>query len=164
MDFRGAEGLKGNLGSFSQDMNARKGFWLGWVESTLEAEKNTPIGGVDQLNRVRVRIFGLNDFDELDDLPLAQVLMPNTIGNVHDIGGIHAIEVGAQVFGVWLDRLHQHPVILGCIASYTPESETADGQAPDVIEIADNVVPLNDDVFEKLTFGITVGGDSGPTE
>ena len=164
--YRAGEGLKYGLGSFSQDMNAVKHFWIGWVEETYLAEAETPKGPLDKLNRVRVRIFGYNDInDGLEDLPVAQVLMPNTVGNVYDIGSIFGLEVGSQVLGMWLDRNNQTPVILGAMNGYTMPPlgyEQVSEQNSGIIDVPDSTTPVNSADFNKPEFDINIGGDAEP--
>lgn len=164
------EGNKSGLGSFSQDMSAVKHFWIGWVEATYLAEAEPPDGDtrsgpLDKLNRVRVRIFGYNDMnDELDKLPIADVLMPNTVGNVYNIGSIFGLEVGAQVLGCWLDRNNQIPVVLGALNGYTrPPAgfQTRSPQNSGILDVPDEVEEVDSNVFNEESLDLPIGGGAG---
>jgi len=168
--YRAGEGQKSGLGSFSQDMSAFKNFWIGWVEATYLAEAEPPegdtrTGPLDKLNRVRVRIFGYNDMnDELDKLPIADVLMPNTVGNVYNIGSIFGLEVGAQVLGMWLDRNNQIPVVLGALNGYTnPPAgfQTGSPQNSGILNVPDNVEEVDSNVFNEESLELPIGGGAG---
>lgn len=102
----------GALNGYQFDFYGNDFTWfIAFVEEDIKAED-----GYDKLNRVRIRIWGLHDFNSpIEECPLAQVLMPTTVGGVHDIGSIFGLEKGAQVFGFWLDRHKQHPVIVGSL-------------------------------------------------
>ena len=72
------------------------------------------------LGRVRVRIFGIHNEDTTkvkeSDLPWASVIVPVTQGGVAGSTQPNGIQVGAQVFGIFLDgKASQSPLILGSI-------------------------------------------------
>lgn len=72
------------------------------------------------LGRVRVRIFGVHSIrtDEVrdTDLPWANVIMPMTHAGISKITPPTGIQIGAQVFGVFMDGSgSQTPLILGSI-------------------------------------------------
>ena len=72
------------------------------------------------LGRVRVRIFGIHNEDTTkvkeSDLPWASVIVPVTQGGVPGSTQPNGIQVGAQVFGIFLDgKASQSPLILGSI-------------------------------------------------
>jgi hypothetical protein len=78
------------------------------------------IGDVRNLGRVRVRIFGIHNEDtskvKKSDLPWASVVVPVTQGGVSGSTMPDGIQVGAQVYGIFLDGKHsQSPLILGSI-------------------------------------------------
>ena len=78
------------------------------------------IGDVRNLGRVRVRIFGIHNEDtskiKITDLPWASVVVPVTQGGVSGSTMPDGIQVGAQVYGIFLDGKHsQSPLILGSI-------------------------------------------------
>ena len=78
------------------------------------------IGDVRNLGRVRVRIFGIHNEDtakvKISDLPWASVVVPVTQGGVSGSTMPDGIQVGAQVYGIFLDGKHsQSPLILGSI-------------------------------------------------
>ena len=69
-----------------------------------------------KLGRARVRIFGVYDNIEEEDLPWAQIVVPVTqstyMGNGQNLG----LLPGAQVFGMFLDGQNsQLPLIVGAI-------------------------------------------------
>ena len=81
-----------------------------------------------RLDRVKVRIHGIHTGNEElqnkaekirianDDLPWAQVVIPNTEPGVTGLGSNSQLKTRAQVFGVFLDgRDSQHPLVLGSI-------------------------------------------------
>lgn len=81
----------------------------------------------DRLGRVRVRVYGLhtNDATNIDtyDLPLAQVMIPGTEEGTSGLGMNAQLEVGAMVFGIFLDgKSSQLPFVLGSF----PRFEIAD--------------------------------------
>ena len=76
-----------------------------------------------QLGRAQVRIYGIHVGSQNDipdaDLPWAQPLMPITEGGTNGLGNNLGIQVGARVFGVFLDGEHsQNPLILGSPPKY----------------------------------------------
>lgn len=69
-----------------------------------------------KLGRARVRIFGVYDEIEDDDLPWAQVVVPITHTVHKGNGQTLGLLVGAQVFGIFLDGQNsQLPLIVGSI-------------------------------------------------
>ena len=74
---------------------------------------------VPKLGRVRVRVYGIHgDRSEvpISDLPQAQVLIPTTEPGVSGMGRNPYLEVGATVFGLFLDgKASQLPLVLGSI-------------------------------------------------
>ena len=81
----------------------------------------------DSLGRVRVRVYGLhsNNMQDIDtyDLPLAQVMVPGTEEGTTGLGMNPQLEVGAMVFGFFLDgKSSQLPFVLGSF----PRTEIAD--------------------------------------
>jgi hypothetical protein len=78
------------------------------------------IGDIRNLGRVRVRIFGIHNEDtakvKKSDLPWASVVVPVTQGGVSGSTMPDGIQVGAQVYGIFLDGKHsQSPLVLGSI-------------------------------------------------
>lgn len=107
----------GGLNGYIHDFYGNDFTWfIAFVEDTYTAEK-----GYDKLGRVKIRIWGLHDFNApISELPLATVLAPTTVGGVHDQGSLYGVEIGSQVVGFWLDRHKQHPVIIGSMIGYSP--------------------------------------------
>lgn len=93
-----------------------------WFVGVVE----TP-SSADSLGRVRVRVYGLhtNNAADIDtyDLPLAQVMIPGTEEGTSGLGMNAQLEVGAMVFGIFLDgKASQLPFVLGSF----PRIEIAD--------------------------------------
>lgn len=137
----------GGLNGYFQDFYGNDFTWfLAFVEDTYFAEK-----GYDKLNRVKIRIWGLHDFNApISDLPLAQVLMPTTAGGVHDQGSIYGLEFGSQVVGFWLDRHKQHPVVLGSLVGYSPPVERQKNDIQSVISFPQTAAEGGDNTFAAL--------------
>jgi len=73
-----------------------------------------------EVGRVRVRIYGVHSDNKVDipdtDLPWAQVVVPVTQGGTGGYGSNIGIQVGAEVFGIFLDgKDSQLPLVLGSI-------------------------------------------------
>jgi hypothetical protein len=68
------------------------------------------------LGRVRVNILGIHDgVNDAGDLPWASVVLPTTEGGLFT-GFPPSLDVGAQVFGIFLDGVQsQHPLVIGSI-------------------------------------------------
>lgn len=93
-----------------------------WFVGVVETPSNA-----DDLGRVRVRVYGLHSNSTADidtyDLPLAQVMIPGTEEGTKGLGMNAQLEVGAMVFGVFLDgKASQLPFVLGSF----PRLEIAD--------------------------------------
>ena len=102
------------------------------------------INDPDSLGRVRVRIFGLHtnrtDLIADTDLPWANVVMPVTHGGTSGLTPATGIQIGAQVFGMFMDGGHsQVPLVLGSIPHYGPLRVKYDGPMdPNVQGISSN--------------------------
>jgi hypothetical protein len=83
-----------------------------WFLGTVVNIADDPL----KLGRARVRIFGVYDEIEEEDLPWAQIVVPVT-HTVHEgKGQTLGLLVGAQVFGIFLDGQNsQLPLIVGSI-------------------------------------------------
>ena len=85
-----------------------------WFTGVVE-DRNDP----EQLNRVRVRIFGSHTKDKHNiataDLPWAQVMMPTTSSSNSGLGQtVHGLVEGSWVVGFWKDgNSKQDPMIMG---------------------------------------------------
>lgn len=79
-----------------------------------------------ELGRIRVRIMGIHS-DNLQDipdntLPWAQTIMPITEGGVNGLGINTGIQIGARVFGMFLDGTNsQLPLVFGSLPKYENE-------------------------------------------
>lgn len=98
-------------------------WFMGRVEAVTEPELNDP----EEVNRVRVRIFGQQDMDfPIEDLPLCTVIMPTThgFGYPGGAGAMHGLLNGDIVTGFYMDHDMQIPVITGVImGKYAEEDE-----------------------------------------
>lgn len=110
--------------------------WIGTVTNVMDPH---------QSGRVQVRVFGRHD-DVTNipdsDLPWAQVLQPITSAARGRIGTapVGAV-VGSRVYGVWLDRDHQYPLVLGTVGrAGTPQQGQTEGGAP-AIDISQGSIP-----------------------
>lgn len=80
---------------------------------------NDPI----QLGRIKVRIYGIHSESTVDipdtDLPWAQTTTPLTEGGTSELGNPLGIQVGALVFGLFMDGQNsQMPLVLGSMPKY----------------------------------------------
>lgn len=92
------------------------------------------IADPDRLGRVRVRIFGLHDTNTAKiantDLPWANVVLPVTQGGTSQTTMPTGIQVGAKVFGMFIDGgQSQVPIILGSVPHNQGLRITYDGAA-----------------------------------
>lgn len=95
--------------------------------------------GTDEpkLGRVRVRIYGIHgDREEvpISSLPQAQVVVPTTEPGVSGQGRNPYLQVGATVFGIFLDgKNSQLPLVIGSIPVIeVPSQEQRDNDGPQV--------------------------------
>lgn len=129
-----------------------------WFVGVVE----TP-SSADRLGRVRVRVYGLHSNSTADidtyDLPLAQVMIPGTEEGTSGLGMNAQLEVGAMVFGIFLDgKASQLPFVLGSFprieiadpafsgygtfgGAVSPSSGAPLGTSPGTYEDIDNVTP-----------------------
>tara|TARA_R110002074_G_scaffold177531_3_gene341139 strand:+ start:310 stop:1293 length:984 start_codon:yes stop_codon:yes gene_type:complete len=94
-----------------------------------------------KLGRVRVRIYGIHGYSTevpISDLPQAQVLVPTTEPGVSGMGRNPYLEVGATVFGIFLDgKASQLPLVLGSIPTVeVPSAEQLANAAAEGVENA----------------------------
>lgn len=73
-----------------------------------------------QLGRIKVRIFGVHSENTIDipdaDLPWAQIVAPITEGGTSGLGNNLGIQIGSNVFGIFLDGMHsQLPLVVGSL-------------------------------------------------
>ena len=102
--------------------------WIGIVTNVMDPHES---------GRVQIRVFGRHDDvanipDE--DLPWAQVIQPVTSAARGRIGTAPVgLVVGSRVFGFWLDRDHQYPLVLGAVGrAGAPIPGQTEGGAPAV--------------------------------
>ena len=136
---------------------------------------NDPAG----LGRVRVRIFGIHDANTADikptDLPWASVVLPVTQAGTSGKTQPTGIQIGAQVFGIFMDGKHsQVPLVIGSIPHNSTERVKFDTKDPNII-LTDSTSELlghlsgdiiNEDMQNSLSeLGVeTSVGDSLTTE
>lgn len=76
---------------------------------------NNDIETTVTLGRVKIRAFGVHENVSEEMLPWASVVLPTTEGG-NGTGAGSAIDIGAQVFGFFLDGANsQYPLVLGTI-------------------------------------------------
>lgn len=82
----------------------------------------------DQLARIKVRIYGIHDNTTLikdDDLPWAQVVASISEGGTDGLGNPIGVQVGALVFGLFLDgKDSQLPLIFGSLPKHEGEEKS----------------------------------------
>ena len=97
----------------------------------------TSISDPKQLARIQVRIYGIHSDNKVDipdeNLPYAQVVAPITEGGTNGLGNPLGIQVGALVFGIFLDgKDSQLPLVLGSM----PKFEGTERDTPSVNQLA----------------------------
>jgi hypothetical protein len=102
--------------------------WIGIVTNVMDPH---------QSGRVQIRVFGRHDDTANipdEDLPWAQVIQPVTSAARGRIGTAPVgLVVGSRVFGFWLDRDQQYPMVLGAVGrAGAPVPGQTDGGAPAV--------------------------------
>ena len=77
-----------------------------------------------QLGRIKVRVDGIHGSSILDkDLPFAQTIVPITEGGTQGLGNNLGVQVGARVFGIFLDAQDsQMPLVFGSMPKYEDAS------------------------------------------
>jgi hypothetical protein len=102
--------------------------WIGVVANVMDPHRS---------GRVQVRILGRHDDatnipDE--DLPWAQLVQPVTSAAFAAIGTAPVgMVVGSRVYGHWLDRDHQYPLIMGVVGRAGTEREgQTEGGSPSI--------------------------------
>lgn len=93
-----------------RDMGGYVQSWVGVVTNVMDPH---------QSGRVQIRVFGRHD-DVVnipdEDLPWAQVVQPVTSAAIGRIGTAPVgLVVGSRVYGNWLDRDQQYPIIVGTV-------------------------------------------------
>ena len=84
-----------------------------------------------QLGRVKVKIFGVYDNIETDELPWAQIVVPITQGVHEGKGQYLGILEGTQVFGMFLDgKDSQLPMVIGTVPKEGDENPRAKANYP----------------------------------
>lgn len=111
-----------------------------------------------QLGRIRVRIHGVhsdNKQDIPDDkLPWAQPVVPITEGGTNGLGNNLGIQVGAMVFGIFLDgKDSQLPLVLGSLPKYEENSPGG---------ISTNQLATGTNTIAKTPDPLFLGADASP--
>jgi len=84
-----------------------------------------------ELGRVKVKVFGVYDDIDDDNLPWAQIVVPVTTGIHEGKGQNLGILVGTQVFGMFLDgKSSQLPMVIGTVPKEGDTNEKAKGNYP----------------------------------
>jgi len=114
------------------------------------------INDPDLLGRVRVRIFGVHtertDLIADTDLPWANVVMPVTHGGTSGQTPATGIQVGAQVFGVFMDGGHsQVPLVLGSIPHNGAFRVKYDGPSDPNVQPVNSASSLQHKVGDQIT-------------
>lgn len=148
----------GGINGYLHDFYGNDFTWfLAFVEEVYTAEQE-----YDKLNRVKIRIWGLHDFNApIEDLPLAQVIMPTTVGGVFDQSSVFGLEVGAQVFGFWLDRHKQHPAIVGSLVGKQTQELRDPEDISSVVSLPQANVTRESELQERTSLDST--GDENTT-
>lgn len=74
-----------------------------------------------ELGRVQVRVHGLYDPEAVEEahLPWAQTAVPVTQGGTNGLGNNVGLQVGARVFGIFLDGCNsQMPLVIGSLPKF----------------------------------------------
>ena len=80
----------------------------------------------EKIGRVKVKVFGVYDNIETDDLPWAQIVVPITQGVHEGKGQYLGILKGTQVFGMFLDgKDSQLPMVIGTVPKKGDENSKA---------------------------------------
>lgn len=95
----------------------------------------------DKLGRVRVRIFGIhseyNADVRLTDLPWANVVLPVTQGGTSKTTAATGIQIGARVFGIFVDGAQsQVPLVLGSVPHNPDLRVKYDGAADPFVDVS----------------------------
>lgn len=98
-----------------------------WFTAKVEDVHDDP----EQLNRVRIRIYGVHDLKwGKEKLPLANVIMPPTHGGTGGVSsGTHGLVGDELVIGFFLDPDMQHPVVTGTFHGTTEEDQNEEEHA-----------------------------------
>ena len=130
------------------------------------------INDPDMLGRIQVRVFGIHSERTADvadtDLPWANVVLPVTQGGTSLTTQATGIQIGAKVFGVFVDGAHsQVPMVLGSVPHNPMFKVKYDGPADTYVNVSDvdnQYKPgdrITDDINQLLaTVGID-GNDVG---
>ena len=116
-----------------------------------------------EMGRVKVRIVGIHDNNEIrdGDLPWAQVVVPVTEGGSSGLGASTGIKEQAQVFGVFLDGVHsQLPLVVGSMPKFEADFTSATNiYQPNIPSHLDPAINKNflppDKVDEENLYGDT---------
>ena len=101
-----------------------------------------------ELGRVRVRVDGIHvdttNFIPDSALPWAQCLVPITQGGTNEYGNNLGIQVGARVFGVFLDGANsQMPMVIGTLPKF--ETGSASGKSTNRLATGTNTITKTPD-------------------
>lgn len=98
-----------------------------WFLGEVVNIKDDPL----KIGRARVRIFGVYDEIDEEDLPWAQIVVPVTHAVNEKLGQVTGLLVGTQVFGIFLDgQSSQLPLIVGSIPTEGDDNKKAEENYP----------------------------------
>jgi hypothetical protein len=113
----------------------------------------TSISDPLQMGRVRVRVTGIHQNNEQeipsDNLPWAQTVVPVTQGGTKGLGNILGIQVGARVFGIFMDGMNsQLPLVLGSMPKYE-DGSAGDRSTPQLARGTNTITKTPDTVTSE---------------
>ena len=100
-----------------------------------------------QLGRIKVRVDGIHGSSILDtDLPFAQTIVPITEGGTQGLGNNLGVQVGARVFGIFLDsKDSQMPLVFGSMPKYE-DASAGDRSTPQLARGTNTITKTPDTV------------------
>jgi hypothetical protein len=103
-----------------------------------------------QLGRIKVRVDGIHGSSILDtDLPFAQTIVPITEGGTQGLGNNLGVQVGARVFGIFLDsKDSQMPLVFGSMPKYE-DASAGDRSTPQLARGTNTITKTPDTVTSE---------------
>jgi hypothetical protein len=103
-----------------------------------------------QLGRIKVRVDGIHGSSILDkDLPFAQTIVPITEGGTQGLGNNLGVQVGARVFGIFLDSQDsQMPLVFGSMPKYE-DASAGDRSTPQLARGTNTITKTPDTVTSE---------------
>ena len=111
----------------------------------------TSISDPLEMGRIRVRVTGIHQDNEQeipsDNLPWAQTIVPVTEGGTDGLGNILGIQIGARVFGIFMDGVNsQLPLVLGSMPKYE-DASLGDRSTPQLARGTNTISKIPDPLF-----------------